>query len=153
MSTACLNKNLRHLGEAYRGSAAFFNWIINFKMNQFSRQRTRLSSSRRLAPPFLLRHVPPHYCGDEILSLFDGWYLITAIDDPLKAGIIRGQGQGQVTPEQVDELPQVAAAAEDIVPGIERLPYPQKFGRAGHELHQPHGPFGGNGPGAEIRFS
>jgi len=52
-------------------------------------------------------------------------------------GIVRGQGQGKIPVETIEQLPQVLRPTPDIFIRIVGVPHLQAHGRLGHELHQP----------------
>ena len=90
--------------------------------------------------------LPPHTGASPKTGASPGF------GDILRPGVVGGQGQADIIIAAGQAHPQISEASLDILLHLKRVPHSQEGRGAGHELHQPQGPLGGNRPGVEARF-
>src|SRR5262249_60893030 len=66
--------------------------------------------------------------------------------------VVRRESEGDVGGIAVEQVAEMADAALDVLARIQRVAYPERRRRTGHELHEPLGTLGRHRPWVEGRF-
>ena len=84
---------------------------------------------------------------------FTEWWNGAVALDGLRAGVVRGEGQGEIVVIAVEQGAEIVRAGVDIFRGIEDVFYAELGSGVGEELHQAAGVAARDGFGVEIGLS